>query len=129
MKIGTVLSTCIVDIMNETVDKDDVLLILNIVGYDFNTDADWDRCWRTNTSGSSASSWRSFDENKVRELVLHLYNDQKIHTYNHSTFIDGPVFWTPWLELTIPDANIDEVPMLRQVWNNYLFLSRLASSG
>lgn len=126
MKVGTVLSTCIHDLVINQVNESDVLLILDVVGYDFYRQEEWDRCWVNMTRGTAAmTTWHNLDEELVKETVLDLFTRGKIHPYKHSSFVHGPIFWTPWLNLTIPDEHLDEIPLLRQTWEDYTFISKL----
>lgn len=126
MKVGTVLSTCIYDIVTGAVSESEVLLILDVIGYDFEDKTDWERCWATMTNQTLPStSWNTLRKSEVYKTVLNLSRRQKIHNYNYSSYSHKKMFWAPWLDLTIPNRYVDDMPALRQVWEDYLVLSRL----
>lgn len=126
MKVGTVLSTCIYDIVTGKVPESDVLLILDVVGYDFNNPEDWDRCWYNmcNTQVST-TSWVTLDRNEVKKTITRLIRKQKIHVYRHSSYTRSKMFWSPWLELIIPNEYLDDIPALRDAWEDYIIMAKL----
>ena len=126
MKIGTIFSTCIHDLASSKVDEAEVLLILDVVRYDFTKLSEWDRCWyNMNQSDVATTTWDDLEELKVKRIVMDLARKKKIHVYNHSEYNKDQIFWTAWLNLTIPDESLDELPGLREIWREYLFISGL----
>jgi len=127
MLVGTVFSQCIRDLVQGSVDIEDVLIVIDVIGYDFENSRDRDHCWIEYNSPTliSAPAWSGLDRDNVFAVIDDLMFDNKIHTYRHSNIRNQPLSWTPWLELTIPDDRLDDIPQLREAWEQYKFIAQL----
>lgn len=131
MRVGTVFSKCVRDIVEGRVDIEDVLIIIDFVGYNFNDSKEWDHCWYEYTQPTMFGPpvWDNLDRDQVYAVVSDLVYDRKIHVYKHSMATNQPFSWTPWLDLVIPDENLDDIPQLREAWEQYLFVAKLVRRG
>mgnify|MGYP001198840105 FL=1 len=122
LKIGTKFEECIRDIVTEKVDITTVLLILDYGGYNFEHSDDWEECWSYHSHPSGF--WYGLDKDKVWYTIDTLYFDKKLHTYGS---IPMPAWRFPWMEIIIPNQYLDEIPQLRQLWEEYCVLAKLAT--
>ena len=122
LKIGTKLSECIRDIVTEQVTQEQVLLILDYSGYNFDHSDDWEECWSYHSQ--STGYWYNLDKDTVWNTIDDLWFNKKIHRYGMSP---TPAWRFPWMEMVIPNEYLDEIPQLRQIWEEYTLLAKLAT--
>lgn len=126
MKIGIILSTCIHDIVTGVVPETNVLMILDVVGYRFSEEGEWERCWKNMCDPTiTTTPWTSLDKTKVHETVMRLNESHKIPWYKHSSYKTNDTFWTPWFDLVVPDIELHKIPALKDAWEDYILLAGL----
>ena len=122
LKIGTKFAECIRDIVTEQVTQEQVLLILDYSGYNFDHSDDWEECWSYHSQ--SIGHWYNLDKDTVWNTIDDLWFNKKIHRYGQSPV---PAWRFPWMEIIIPNDYLDEIPQLRQIWEEYTLLAKLAT--
>jgi hypothetical protein len=122
LKIGTKFAECIRDIVTEQVTQEQVLLILDYSGYNFDHSDDWEECWSYHSQ--STGHWYNLDKDTVWNTIDDLWFNKKIHRYGQSPV---PAWRFPWMEIIIPNDYLDEIPQLRQIWEEYTLLAKLAT--
>lgn len=136
MLIGLSYSRCLLDIVEEKVDRHDVLVIITRTKFDPQNDEDWELIWEGYTDNLNLLTspiWNMYDssnkehEEKFRKLTIDLYKLGKIHQPRqyggHS-----PRFDYHWLETIVPVENLDNKPALKKAWEQYQILAGLNSN-
>jgi hypothetical protein len=135
MKIGSSLSRCVLDIYNDTVVKYDVLVIIARTDFDPTDDMHWNNIWNGYGGGANAlgnlysnAEWRSIpaeDEQKLRDIILDLYDNGKIHQPRQ--FGARPQrFEHYWYDVILSDEVVDSTPAAKKAWDNYKLLAGLS---
>lgn len=122
LKIGTQFAPCIRDIVTKKVEPEMVLLILDYSGYNYDYSDDWDECWSYNSQ--PMSPWENLNKDEVWMVIDDLWFAKKLHSYGNSP---SPAWRFPWMEIIIPNEYLDEIPQLRQLWEEYCILAKLAT--
>ena len=134
MKIGSSLSRCVRDIYEGTVNKHDVLVIVTRTDFDPHNDAHWSSIWKGygggNTLGSMYSNpeWNSIpaeDEQKLRDIILDLYDGGKIHQPRQ--FGAHPQRLTHyWYDVILSNEVVESTPAAKKAWDNYKLIANLS---
>lgn len=133
MKIGFSYSRCVLDIVEGTVNMDDVLVVISRTDFDPHNDEQWKSIWRgyTDGRGFSAREWYHYDfddeaaEQKFRAVTIELWNQGKLHQPRQfgahpararEHWVDtGPLGYELFVK---PEA-------VQEAWRNYQVLSNL----
>jgi hypothetical protein len=134
MKIGSSLSRCARDIYEGTVDINDVLVIVARTDFDPTNDKHWTSLWNGygggNTIGSmySQPEWSSIpaeDEQKLRDIILDLYDAGKIHQPRQ--YGAHPVRMNHyWYDAILTDEVVNTNPAAKKAWDNYKLIAGLS---
>ena len=134
MKIGSSLSRCIRDIYEGKVNKHDVIVIVARTDFDPHNDTHWNSLWNGygggNTLGSMYSNpeWSSIpaeDEQKLRDIILDLYDGGKIHQPRQ--FGAHPQRLTHyWYDVILTDEVVNTNPAAKKAWDNYKIIAGLS---
>ena len=134
MKVGTSLSRCVKDIYEGVVDIDNVLVIVARTDFDPYNDMQWSSLWNGYGGGNSRGSvysqpeWSSIpaeDEQKLRDIILDLYNAGKIH--QPRKFGAHPVRLNHyWYDTILTEDVVDSTPAAKKAWNNYKMIAGLS---
>lgn len=134
MKVGLSYSRCIRDIVDGKVDISDVLVIVARTDFDPRNDEQWEGIWNGYGGGQSAGSiwttpeWAGYDnEDQFRNLTIELWDQGKLHQPRqfgaHPRRL--PYYW---LDVSVPDNEMENNPAVKQAWEEYQLLAGLASS-
>jgi hypothetical protein len=131
MKIGLSLSRCILDIIEERVNIEDVLVIIARTDFDPTVDEEWKNIWYGYSHSDSLHSpewshWASVKgaEDQFREVILDLWNDGKIH--QPRKFGARPIRRSEyWLETVLPSEELERNPAAKKAWNNFQTIAGL----
>ena len=76
-KVGLSYSRCLIDLVEEDVDYEEVLVIVTGTFFNPHDDDQWKSIW----NGYKNSSWRSYNDKEelFRAKTLELYDDGKLH--------------------------------------------------
>lgn len=135
MKVGLSLSRCVCDIVDGVVDVEDVLVIIARTNFDPTDDQQWQNIWQGygggNTLGNpfSRPEWTNYapeDEQRVRNVVLQLWNCGKLHQprkfgYNSQR---RPEYW---LEAVLPSSELERNPAAKKAWDQFRVIAGLAN--
>lgn len=133
MKIGLSLSRCILDIVEERVDPEDVLVIIARTHFDPNVDEEWKEIWHGYTHRDSFappewSEWADVTgaEDKFRAVILQLWNDGKLHQPRKfgARSIRRKEFW---LEAVLPSEELDRNVSAKKAWERFQVVAGLAN--
>lgn len=143
MKIGFSYSRCVRDLVEGTVNIDDVLVIITRTNFDPNDDEQWKSIWQGYGAGGSAptdanmmrgffggsnpewAGYRDEDEQRFRDVSIELWNEGKLH--QPRKFGAHPRR-TPyvWVDTgPIGHEQYEQPESVQQAWQNYLMLSAL----
>ena len=125
MKIGLSLSRCILDIVEDRVDPEDVLVIIARTNFDPNVDEEWKDIWLGYTSYFSMgnpewSEWAAVEgaEDRFRSVILDLWNEGKFH--QPRKFGARPIRRSQfWLETVLPSEELEQNPAAKKAWENF----------
>jgi hypothetical protein len=137
MKIGSSLSRCVRDIYEGNVNKHDVLVIVTRTDFDPRSDKQWANLWNGysggNTMGSmySQPEWASIpaeDEQKLRDIILGLYNSGKIHQPRQ--FGAHPQRLNEyWYDVILTPGELENNPSAASAWEDYKIAAKLGSAN
>ena len=131
MKIGFSYSRCVRDIVDSTVDIDDVLVIIARTDFNPHDDEQWNSIWHgyRMRSGWSNPEWataKDEDEQRYRDVSIELYDSGRLHQPRQfgahprrSSYI--------WVDTgPIGHEQYQQPESVQQAWQNYLVLSALS---
>jgi hypothetical protein len=134
VKLGTSLSRCARDIYDGIVNINEVLVIVARTDVDPTDDKQWSSLWNGYGGGNSIGSmysqpeWSSIpaeDEQKLRDIILDLYDAGKIH--QPRKFGAHPVRMNQyWYDLVLTADVVDSNPAAKKAWENYKLLANLS---
>ena len=131
MKIGLSYSRCVRDIVDGTVDIDDVLLVIARTDFDPRNDDQWNSIWvgYHDSYGLSNPEWRNYppeDEDRFRSVSIELWESGKLHQPRkfgaHPQRM--PYYW---LETTLPSDELDRFPAVKLAWEHFQTVAGLSS--
>ena len=121
MKIGTKFPECIRDLVTGDVEFERVMLVLDYGGYNFDHSDDWEACWSYYSQPMGA--WYGLDKDDTWKIIDELMFHHKIHRYESRI---EPAWRFPWMEMVIPNEYLDQIPQLKQLWEEYELLAKLS---
>jgi hypothetical protein len=136
MKVGSSLSRCARDIYEGKVDKNDVLVIVARTDFDPKDDDHWSKIWKgygggetwRHVIGYGFTEWSNIpaeDEQKLRDIILDLYNAGKIHQPRR--FGAHPQRMTHhWYDVILSNDVVESNPAVKKAWNNYKLIAELS---
>jgi len=131
MKIGLSLSRCVRDIVDGTVDIDNVLLIIARTDFDPHDDEQWQGIWQGyhDPMGLSHPEWADHseeDEDRFRSVSVELWESGRLHQPRrfgaHSRRM--PYYW---LETALPIDELDRFPAVKLAWEHFQTVAGLSS--
>lgn len=129
MKIGLSLSRCILDIIEQRVDINDVLVIIARTDFDVANDIQWKNIWEGYTyGGMSHPEWGNHlgEEEKFRDVIRTLWEQGKIH--QPRKFGAMPSRRREyWLEAVLPDSELDDNPAAKKAWDHFQIVAGLSN--
>ena len=131
MKIGLSYSRCVRDIVDGTVDLDDVLVVVARTDFDPHNDEQWSDIWQGyhSRSGWSNPEWFSYpdeDEIKFRDVSKELWTRGKLHqprkfgAHPHRL----PYYW---LETVVSVEDLEHSPVIKDAWDKFQMVAGLTN--
>jgi hypothetical protein len=129
MKIGLSYSRCVKDIVDGTVDIDDVLVLITRTDFDPNIDEQWQGIWKGYRFGSNPEwyEYEDADEDRFRSVSIELWETGRFHQ-------PRKFGWHParrpeiWLETVLPDAEMLTRPAVKEAWDHFQTLAGLTNT-
>jgi hypothetical protein len=133
MKIGLSYSRCVRDIVDGTVDINDVLVLITRTNFDPHNDEQWTGIWKGYGGGQtfgnpfSNPEWMDYpaeDEAKFRSITIELHNTGRMHqprqfgAHPHRL----PYYW---LETIVSDSDLENSPTVKDAWDKFQMVSGL----
>jgi hypothetical protein len=143
MKIGLSYSRCVRDIVDGTVDIDDVLVIIARTDFDPHDDKQWQGIWqgyggggssngsmiRGFFSGGSNPEWAGYtdeDEDLFRSVSIELWETGKFH--QPRKFGAHPARRSEfWLEAVLPSEELEKNPAAKIAWDKFQTVAGLTN--
>jgi hypothetical protein len=133
MKIGLSYSRCILDIVEDRVDINDVLVVIARTDFDPRDDAQWAGIWEGYCYGGlSRAEWGHYDfnskddEDKFRSVSIMLWEDGKFHQPRKFGAHPSrrPEYW---LETCLPDSELARNPAAKKAWHQFQVVAGLTN--
>jgi hypothetical protein len=140
MKIGLSYSRCVRDIVDGTVDINDVLVIITRTDFDPRDDKQWQGIWQGYAGGSDASlmrglfggsnpEWAGYtdeDEDLFRSVSIELWETGKLHQPRQ--FGAHPSRRPEiWLETVLPSSELEKNPAAKAAWDKFQTVAGLTN--
>ena len=137
MKVGTSMSRCAHDIYEGKVDKNDVLVIIARTDFDPKDDDHWSQIWKVYGGGETwrrgigygFTEWSNIpaeDEQKLRDIILDLYDAGKIHQPRKFGAHPGQMT-THWYDVILSPTDLKNNPAAASAWEDYKIAAKLGS--
>ena len=133
MKIGLSYSRCVLDIVEDRVDIDDVLVLITRTDFDPRDDGQWAGIWEGYCyGGMSRAEWGHYDfnnkddEDKFRSVSIMLWEDGKLH--QPRKFGAHPSRRPEiWLEAVLPSSELKKNPAAKIAWDKFQTVAGLTN--
>jgi hypothetical protein len=133
MKIGLSYSRCVLDIVEERVDIEDVLIVIARTDFDPRDDLQWAGIWEGYCyGGASRAEWGHYDynskedEDKFRSVSIMLWEDGKLH--QPRKFGSHPRRRSEiWLEAVLPSEELNQNPAAKAAWEKFQTVAGLTN--
>jgi hypothetical protein len=138
MKIGLSYSRCVRDIVDGTVDIDDVLVVITRTNFDPHDDEQWQSIWQGYAGGSDANLMRGYfgganpewagydDEDLFRSVSIELWETGKLH--QPRKFGAHPQRRPEiWLEAVLPSSELANNPAAKAAWDKFQTVAGLTN--
>ena len=136
MKIGLSYSRCVRDIVDGTVDINDVLVLITRTDFDPHNDEQWASIWQGYGGGQtfgnpfSNPEWMDYpaeDEAKFREVSKKLWDQGKMHQPRKFGAHPGrrPEIW---LETVLPSSELEKNPAVKAAWDHFQTIAGLTNT-
>lgn len=134
MKIGLSYSRCVLDIVEERVNIEDVLIVISRTNFDPRDDKQWHDIWSGYCHGGmSRAEWGNYDffnkedEDKFRSVSIMLYEDGKLHQPRQFGSHPRRMQYY-WLETMLPSSEIDRNPALKKAFEQFKIIAELTNT-
>ncbi len=134
MKIGLSYSRCVRDIVDGTVDINDVLIVIARTDFDPHDDKQWHGIWTGYGGGQylgniwSSPEWSGYeDEAKFREVSIGLWDLGKLHQPRKFGAHPQRLPYH-WLETIVSDSDLERSPAVKDAWNQFQMISGLTNT-
>ena len=135
MKIGFSFSRCVRDIVDGTVDINDVLVIISRTDFDPRRDDHWKPIWSGYGGGDArgnpfnAPEWDGYGEeyeSRFRDVAIELWESGKLHQPRQfGAYVKRSPF--VWVETMLTDRDINQDPVLKDAWDKFQTVAGLTN--
>lgn len=140
MKVGLSYSRCVRDIVDGTVDIDDVIVLITRTDFDPRDDKQWQSIWTGYGGGSKGDSLRGIfssslpewgnygdeDEDRFRSVSIELYESGKMHQPRQFGAHPRRMPYI-WLEAVLPSQELDSNPTVKKAWDHFQVVAGLSN--
>lgn len=130
MKIGLSYSRCLRDIVDGTVDIDDVLVVISRTDFDPHDNEQWDEIWNGyHAAGSwSKPEWAGYPssefKNQFRAASIQLWEQGKFHQPRQFGARPNRLPYY-WLDVIVSPTDINSAPALKEAYEHFLTVAGL----
>jgi hypothetical protein len=127
MKIGLSFSRCVRDIVDGTVDIDDVLIVISRTDFDPNNDEQWQSIWSGyHWNNPEWADYPDEDEDRFRSVAIELWESGKFH--QPRKFGARPIRRSEnWLEAVLPSSELETNPAAKAAWDKFQTVASLTN--
>lgn len=131
MKIGLSYSRCLRDIVDGSVDINDVLVVISRTNFDPHDDEQWSQIWTgyRMRQGWSNPEWYDYsdqDEDRFRSISIELWEQGKLH--QPRKFGAHPSRRPEiWLEAVLPSSELETNPAAKDAWDRFQTIAGLTN--
>ena len=130
MKIGLSYSRCVRDIVDGTVDIEDVLLVIARTDFDPHDDTQWSDIWAGyhDPMGLSNPEWADYppeDEDRFRSVSIELWESGKLHQPRKFGAYPRRMPYY-WLETALPSDELERFPAAKLAWEQFQTVAGLS---
>lgn len=131
MKIGLSYSRCLRDIVDGSVDINDVLVVISRTNFDPHDDEQWSQIWTgyRMQQGWSNPEWYDYsdqDEDRFRNISIELWEQGKLH--QPRKFGAHPSRRPEiWLEAVLPSSELETNPAAKDAWDRFQTIAGLTN--
>ena len=131
MKIGLSYSRCLRDIVDGSVDINDVLVVISRTNFDPHDDEQWPQIWTgyRMQQGWSNPEWYDYsdqDEDRFRNISIELWEQGKLH--QPRKFGAHPSRRPEiWLEAVLPSSELETNPAAKDAWDRFQTIAGLTN--
>lgn len=128
MRVGLSFSRCVRDIVDCTVDIDDVLIVIARTDFDPHNDTQWKSIWEGyRWNNPEWAGYPDEDEDRFRSVAIELWESGKFHQpRKFGAFPQRrPEFW---LETVLVSEEIETNPAVKAAWNNFQVVAGLTNT-
>ena len=131
MKIGLSYSRCLRDIVDGSVDINDVLVVISRTNFDPHDDEQWSQIWTgyRMQQGWSNPEWYDYsdqDEDRFRSISIELWEQGKLH--QPRKFGAHPSRRPEiWLEAVLPSSELETNPAAKDAWDRFQTIAGLTN--
>jgi len=128
MKIGLSYSRCIRDIVDGTVDIEDVLVVISRTDFDPHNDEQWQSIWSGyHWNNPEWAGYPDEDEDRFRSVTIELWESGKFH--QPRKFGAHPRRRSEyWLETFLPDEELARNPAAKVAWDKFQIVAGLVNA-
>ena len=129
MKIGLSYSRCVRDIVDGTVDIDDVLVVVSRTNFDPHDDEQWKSIWEGYHFDNP--EWYNYgddDEDRFRSVSIELWESGKLHqprVVAPSLYGNAHKLQDTWYDIVPSPVSDNE--SVQEAWNHYTMIKNLAT--
>jgi hypothetical protein len=127
MKIGLSFSRCVRDIVDGTVDIDDVLIVISRTDFDPNNNEQWQGIWEGyHWSNPEWADYPDEDEDRFRSVAIELWESGKFH--QPRKFGARPIRRSEiWLEAVLPSEELNQNLAAKAAWEKFQTIAGLTN--
>ena len=132
MKIGLSYSRCIRDIVDGTIDINEVLVLITRTDFDPHNDEQWSGIWEGYGGGKNIGGlwnnpeWAGYDDEELfRKISIDMYNSGKMHQPRQFGAHPRRMPYI-WLEAVLPSTELDSNPTLKKAWEGFQTIAGLS---
>ena len=127
MKIGLSFSRCVREIVDGTVNIDDVLIVISRTDFDPNDDKQWKGIWEGyHWNNPEWADYPDEDEDRFRSVAIELWESGKFH--QPRKFGARPIRRSEiWLEAVLPSEELNQNPAAKTAWEKFQTVAGLTN--
>lgn len=125
--VGLSYSLCVLDIVEDRVNFDDVLVVISRTNFDPNIDDHWVSIWEGYLYNNPIWAKSKCSEDQFREVSLNLYNDGKLHQPRQfGGLCLGSRALGHWRETVLVNEDLNNNLAAKRAWEKFQVIAGLS---